>query len=155
MAELSLQAQELARECGTWCRYLAGLEPSPALVERFLDAHARGIVEPEGSECRFDRALVRIARRGTFLAQMCDVHSRIFRPAGLLRRKLVLALALLETDAKSHARVDQVEPRSKLRLTLVVAAWIARFALLALLGLLILVPVRAFCALGPERGGGA
>ncbi|MEO6709796.1 MAG: hypothetical protein ABI054_01320, partial [Planctomycetota bacterium] len=88
MAELSLQTQELARECATWCRYLADLEPSPSLVERFVDAHARGIVEPQGSECRFDRALVRIARRGAFFAQLCDVHSRLFRPAGLLRRKL-------------------------------------------------------------------
>ncbi|MEO6710957.1 MAG: hypothetical protein ABIP42_15360, partial [Planctomycetota bacterium] len=72
-----------------------------------------------------------------------------------LRRKLVLALALLETDAKSHARIDQVEPGSKLGLGVLVAAWIARFALLALLGVLILVPVRAYCALSPERGGSA
>jgi hypothetical protein len=155
MRDTPADSPTLTSECRAWSRYLADLEPSPAVVARYLDAHARGVVEPRGSECAFDRALVACARAGPFMARVCDVHARIFRPAGLLRRKLVLALALLETDAQSHARVDEVGSGSRAGLLVACAAWSLRFALIAGLGLLFFLPLRAFCALTNGRGGAA
>ncbi|HUR27874.1 MAG TPA: hypothetical protein VM509_06790 [Planctomycetota bacterium] len=151
MAEPRVDPSVLARECAAWCRYLADLEGSPKLVARYVDAHAQGVAAPTGPRCAFDDALVALARRGTFLTRLCDVHARIFRPAGLLRRKLVLALALLETDAESHERVDRPTPGSRSGFLVLCALWSLRFVLLFGLGLLVLLPLRAFCALG---GGG-
>ena len=152
MGELLTDSQQLARECQRWCRYLVDRDGSAAVVARYIDAHACGVVEPPGSRCAFDRALVALARRGELSTRLCDVHARVFRPAGLLRRKLVLALALLETDAQSHARVDEVSPGTKRWFAVECAAWSLRFALLFGLGLIVLVPLRAFCALAGRRG---
>ena len=153
MVEALTDPLVLEAECSCWCRYLVELEPSDSVLERYVDAHLRGIVEPPGSRCEFDRALVRFARRGKSFAQLCDVHAKLFRPAGLLRRKLVLTLALLEADEQSHRRVDRVNPGTRLGLLLLCGAWVLRFILQAALGLLIFLPLRAFCAFTGGREG--
>ncbi len=155
MTDERQDSRVLREECGTWCRYLIEQEPSPSVLARYVDAHARGVVEPRGFECAFDRALIVVARRGAFFARLCDVHARIFRPAGLLRRKLVLTLALLEVDAQAHRRVDLTSPGSRSGLVFAAGVWIVRFGLLAGLGLLLFVPVRAYCALSQGRRGTA
>lgn len=139
----------MAQEIGVWSRYLAGLSPSPKVVARYIDAHGQNVVSPEEVSGAFDSALLRIARGGPFLARACDVHARVFRPGGVLRRKLVLALALLETDRHSHGRVDAVGGDSRLGLVVAIAGWGLRFLLLFTLGLLFFVPLRAICALFP------
>jgi hypothetical protein len=151
MVDANQFSADLARECGMWSRYLVDREPSAFVVARYTQAHAQGIVDIPQSQSAFDRALVRVARGGAFLARVCDVHARIFRPAGLLRRKLVLTLALLETDRESHARVDQVSAGSRSGLTIAVCLWILRFALIAVLGIFLLFPLRLFCAFGTDR----
>lgn len=150
MVEGRADSAALARECSIWSRYLVDCEPSPAVVARYGEAHAQGIVETQASVSAFDSALLRVARHGPFLAQACDVHARLFRPAGLLRRKLVLTLALLEVDRDSHARVDQVSPGSRIGMMLLAGGWSLRFALIAGLGLFVFVPLRLMCALGAD-----
>jgi hypothetical protein len=139
----------LSAECAAWSRYLLGVEPSEAVVARYVDAHRRGVVAVPGSEEAFDRALVLCARTGSFAARVCDVHARLFRPAGLLRRKLVLALALLEVDAAAHARVDDVRAASPAAVIAGLGVSALVFALLAAGGLVVLLPVRVVCLFVP------
>ncbi len=141
----------LEKECGVWSRYLVDRMPSSAVLARYQDAHAQGIVEGPESCSTFDRVLVRVARIAPSLARLCDVHARIFRPAGLLRRKLVLMFALLEADRQSHARVDEASAGSRLGLNLSLGAWLVRFALLLGLGLCLFLPLRLVCGLFGTR----
>ena len=99
---------------------------------------------------RFDRALVDFARSGSSRARLADAHARLFRPACLLRRKLVLTLALLECDGAHQRRVDEVSPGTRTGFLLQCVAWTATCALMALAGLLILLPLRAWCSLRGE-----
>jgi len=142
-------AERLERECEAFARYLTGAAAGDYLVEKYLQAHAQGAV---GSGGAFDRALVALARRGTFLARLADAHARVFAPGGLLRRKLVLVLALLECSAPE--RVDSVTSRSA-RGFFLRAAWLgACFACLLALSILVCVPLRIACALfGPSSKG--
>ena len=137
----------LERESVVWCHYLIDAEPSRGVREGYLRAHRVGAVEPAGGSSAFDRALVAFARRGPHFARFADVHARLFSGSGLLRRKLVLALALLETDPDAHRRVDLVSRGSRSRFLAAMALWIASFALAAVFGLLVFVPVRLVCAL--------
>lgn len=150
MAEQQPARASLERECALWCSYLVDMQPSPALLERYAQAHARGIVETSSCNTRFDRALVGFARLGKWNARLADAHARLFSPAGLLRRKLVLVLALLETDAAHHGRVDLVSAGSRAGFLLRCAVWSASFALLSLVGLLLFLPLRAWCSLRGE-----
>ncbi len=151
MLEAVDNSRLLTKECSAWSRYLVDRAPSAAVLARYLEAHAQGIVEGPQSCSSFDRALVRVARGAPFLARLCDVHARIFRPAGLLRRKLVLLLALLESDRQSHARVDEVSAGSRLGLSLALGTWLVRFVLLTVLGLFLFLPLRMVCGLFGTR----
>ena len=141
----------LTRECSAWSRYLVDRAPSAAVIARYLDAHEQGIVEGSNSCSTFDRALVRLALIAPFFARLCDVHARIFRRAGLLRRKLVLTLALLESDRQSHARVDETSAKSRLGLGMALCVWLLRFALLVGLGACLFLPLRLVCGIFGRR----
>ena len=147
MPESSAAQAALDRECANFCRYLVDHAPSANVLSRYRAAHSQGVVETAECSTRFDRALVSFARHGSLHARLSDAHARLFCPAGLLRRKLVLALALLETDAQSHRRVDLVSPGSRLGFLLRCVGWALGFLLQALLGLLIFLPMRLLCSL--------
>lgn len=136
----------LDRECDVFCRYLTGAGASEYVRERYRAAHERGAVDPESGATAFDRALVSIARSGPLVARFADAHARIFAAGGLLRRKLVLLLALLEV--REPEKVDTVTQRSALGF-FAYAAWLAfAFALMLFVSTLALLPVRLVCAFG-------
>ncbi|NNM00448.1 MAG: hypothetical protein HKO62_06830 [Gammaproteobacteria bacterium] len=55
---------------------------------------------------RFDRLLLRLARAGSVATRLTDGYARFFVPGSLLRDKLVLLLAILETsDAADRLRL--------------------------------------------------
>jgi NADH dehydrogenase len=94
----------LEGECHVFTRHLIGGDPTPYIVEHYVRAHqASGRLMPGD---RFDRLLVRIAARHRLLARCADSYARVFVPASLLRRKLVLLLAILETAPETHRVID-------------------------------------------------
>lgn len=85
----------LERECRTFTRYLVGRDPSPYVVEKYCEAHA---TLPAFRGGLFDEQLTRVARWRPLAAFAADAYARFFAPRGALRKKLVLALAILETS---------------------------------------------------------
>jgi hypothetical protein len=149
MVDESGRAAMLERECAAFCRYLVDEGPSAGVLGHYRRAHELGVLASSGEG--FDGALVGVARCGGLLTRAADAHARRFAPAGLLRRKLVLLLALLETDARSHERVDRVSPGSRAGFLFALGAWIARSSLVLLLGLILFLPLRAWCRVAPGR----
>lgn len=142
--------EALERECEVFARYLSGASPSEYVLKQYLAAHAAGVVLPPGGASRFDEFVVGLARRGAWLARALDAHARVFANGSLLRRKLVLMLALLEVRSP-HAEALDTPTGSSRALMLVAMAWLGvRFALSVVLAALLLLPARI--VLG---GGGA
>jgi hypothetical protein len=136
-------AAELERECEVFARNLTGGGASDYLLRKYREAHERGVLGAGSSA--FDRSLVAVARRGTWWARLADAHARLCASGGLLRRKLVLVLALLEY--REPERVDGPVSRSPAGACLR-AAWLgASFALLAGLAALLFLPLRVACHL--------
>ena len=143
--------RELERECSVFCRYLCGEEPGDYVRAKYIAAHEVGAVELPNAVTRFDRALVAIARGGPVLARAMDSYSRVFANGGLLRRKLVLVLALLETKAPTDGAVDAPNSGSNLAFFAHIA-WIGvAFALTVIVTTIALLPVRILCALVGNR----
>lgn len=146
MAERSV----LERECAVFTRYLGAGAGDPYVLARYLAAHAAGVVELPRT-ARFERVIVGLARLGPGLTRALDAYSRLFGNGNLLRRKLVLLLAVLETRAPHDGTLDAPTPGSTLGM-FTRMAWLALvFATLALVSALALLPVRLACALGGER----
>lgn len=138
----------LERECDVFARYLSASAPSDYVRERYLAAHAAGVVEPPGGASRFERWVVRRASTATWLARALDAHQRVFANGSLLRRKLVLLLALLEVRAP-HADALDTPTGSSRAAMLFVLAWLGvRFALTVALTTLVLAPFQLAFKLG-------
>jgi hypothetical protein len=93
---MSDSRKRLEREARVFGRYLAGETPPDHLVGKYVDFHGRADISAGRGESRFDRFLTAFARTGTVPARICDVWSAFLRRDAVLRRKLVLAVALLE-----------------------------------------------------------
>ena len=130
----------LGRECRVFTRFLVGGLPDEYITSSYVTAHR---VRPGFyGGTPFDGVLLGLARRAPLGTRLADAHSRIFAPSSLLRRKLVLLLAILETSAPYTAHIDDPGrgPRVFLPLRLAVHGILAVASLLA--GTLLLLPLR-------------
>lgn len=84
-----LTIREEGRRLGS---YLLGVAPTPTLLAAYEQERDRAGLPAD----RFDAFLLRWALLGSFLMRGADLYARFIRPNALLRRRLVLLLALAE-----------------------------------------------------------
>jgi len=126
--------ETLIAECRVFCRYLVGIGPPSDVVAAYQKAHALGVVNL-GRPTPMDRALLRVAGMGPALARTADAYAAVFARSGLLRRKLVLLIAILESRASTATLLDTAVPGSLalwvVGVAIQSAAWTVRVALAA------------------------
>lgn len=126
----------LAREADVFARYLVGAPAGGYAAERYAAGH-----DALPTACRADgRALVRVAAAHPLLTRVADAYVRLFAPRSLLRHKLVLLLAILESSAGSHAAFEP-RPASALGVVLRLAAAGTAFAACLVAGVILLGPL--------------
>lgn len=136
--------QQLQRECRVFTRHLIGQVPGDYVTGRYLDAHR---VRPDFTpHSRFDRFLCGFARRSPVMARFADAFAVVFAPGSVLRRKLVLLLAMLESTAPHYRRLEEVSSNRALAFAGLFARGMLA-ALVLLLSLLVFLPARLL--LGP------
>ncbi|MGE0555340.1 MAG: hypothetical protein AB7R55_18070 [Gemmatimonadales bacterium] len=88
------------REAIGLTRHLIGQPPSEYLTLCYRRAHAGAA----GGEDQLDRLLIRAACGSRWLAAPADAYARLMRPAGGLRRRVTLLLAIAESapDTRRH-----------------------------------------------------
>lgn len=147
--------ERLAREFRAFTRYLTGGGVTPELVAAYDRAH-RDLPALRGGDSRaplVDRASLALARLGGPATRVADAYTRFFRPAGPLRVRLVLTLALLEHAPPHHERLaTAVSPGPVAGLLRLTGIGIA-FAVSLGVGLLVLGPLHLVSRTG--LGGGA
>jgi hypothetical protein len=129
----------LSAECRVFASYMVGQPPSPYVCRKYAEAH--DCLESLAVGSRFDHALVRFARAGTLRVRVADSYSQIFLPHSLLRKKLVLLLAILETCAPTYRLIDEVDPVARPILIAKMAARGVGAIASLLVGTLLLFPV--------------
>lgn len=141
------EARELERECEVFCRYLCGERPNAYVIAKYRAAHECGALEPPKGATSFERVIVDLARSSTWLAQPLDAYSRVFAKGGLLRRKLVALLAILETRAPYDDAVDTPTSTSVVGFFAQLVGLGVVFALSVVFVAILLLPIRLGCAL--------
>lgn len=135
----------LERECRVFCRYLLGADPTAYVTERYVAAHE---ARPDlVARTQFDPVILRLAVSPVVPTRVCDAYARICAPRSLLRRKLSLLLAILESSPEVFRKVDTVAPVPR---PVLVARLIGQLAiwLLALgVGAVLLLPLQALAKL--------
>lgn len=136
------------REFVAFARYLGAREDRRPDAEGYARAHASLPARDDGA---MDRWLVGIARLGVWPCTLADAYARRVLPYGLLRRKLVLALSVLESAPVSHDDYDRARPSS------LPAAWAAlvilgtRWLLLTVVAIVLLAPLHLASILVPHK----
>lgn len=113
-------AQELEREFAVFAGYLGESRVDSRLTAAYVRAHQS---LPNVADDRLDSWLLELARGGGARCALADCYARRTRPFGLLRRKLVLTLAVLESMPQTHAAFDTAVTSSAM------AAWASLVAL--------------------------
>jgi hypothetical protein len=105
---------QLREECIVLSKYLIKLQPSKYIIEKYIDAYQSINLHHAGIYSKFDEFSLALARKHVILLKLADVYTAVFARTSLLRKKLVLLLAILESCAETYALIDHVEEYSKL-----------------------------------------
>ena len=99
--------ESLREEAFRFARYISGARPGPEIVERYVDACRKlSLDRPVGE----DRGLLGFVHGHPSALGPLDAVCGILRPQALLRKKLFVMLALLETSP-AHAKLFIAGPR--------------------------------------------
>jgi hypothetical protein len=131
-------SKELQRECRLFTQYLLGCAPDTYVERKYIEAHET--LSNLAPANRFDIFLIGAARRNSVLLKLADAYAGIFDNRGLLRRKLVLLFAILETSPPFFQKIDAVdgEGRFLLACSAIVRGVISVLSLIA--GAILFVP---------------
>ena len=133
-------APSLEKECRVFTRYLLGVEADAAVIDRYQAAMAA--LPTLTIESAWDRALLSLARTGTFGVRCADSFAALFAKSSMLRKRLVMLLAILETRAPYFEHIDRPIGGSLPLVIARVALSGTTSALLLVVGALILIPMR-------------
>jgi hypothetical protein len=139
----------LASECDTFGRYLVRVAPGAYVVAKYRAGHAAANIAPTPAAGSFDALVIRIARLGAFPARLADTYTRILARHSLLRRKLTLLVAVLESVAPSHRAFEPAPPSSPAASLLRMAGHGIGFLGLLTLALALFLPLHALTCLMP------
>jgi len=138
-----MRADRLDDECTVFVKYLTGAEPAPDVLAAYRRAHEVSAVVADHATLRsLESALLQVARIGPAYARLADSYAGAFARASVLRRKLVLLVAILESRGATAAALDTATPGSRAMWILETSARVAVSAVLVLLATLIILPVR-------------
>jgi hypothetical protein len=103
----------LSRECAVFCQYLIGKRPTDYIIKKYQEAHKSGSIGKGTELLPFDKLLLTVARIHPLGTQTVDVYAAVFFRNSLVRKKLILLLAILESCAPSHSYLDSADPAPK------------------------------------------
>ena len=108
MKDSGVDSSALDRECAVFCRYLIGQEPNEYVKKKYRAAHQARSLRGDLAHPA-DDFLVKAASIGPWSTKIIDAYTRVFHPFSMVRKKLVLLLAILECCAPPHAHLDSVD----------------------------------------------
>jgi NADH dehydrogenase len=137
---LTVPVDLLDAECKVFTNHLLGCDPNDYVIAKYRAAHTA--VPALSQVVAGEETLIEFARRGPMRAQLADAYAALFAPHSVLRKKLVMLLAILETSQPTYRVVDAAIGGSRAatlsRLAMSGAAAVAALAV----GAMVLLPRR-------------
>ena len=141
------EADVLKDECEVFSRYLVDHKPNAYVTAKYEDAHHTGIFSQPASGPPFDALLLLISRVHPLVARLVDTYTSVFRKKSIVRKKMILLLAILETCSPTFVDFDLVDSRGRAGLCLGIAGQSAAFGVSLILGALLFLPLQMILAI--------
>jgi nucleoside-diphosphate-sugar epimerase len=132
------------RECDVFTRYLVSQPPTDYIHKQYEMAVLARDLANDAEFAAFDRRTLSFARRNVFFTRVADAYCAIFHRHGVLRRKLILLLAILEHTAPTAARLDRPKNRGPIGIATNLLLLGISFSLSLLAGIFLLLPSHLF-----------
>ena len=132
----------LNHECDIFCRYLTDASPSTYVMAKYRDGHECGDFGNYQGMSRFDRFVLWGARRSLFSTRLLDSYLRVFDNTSILRKKLILLLAILESCAPEYEYFEKADPVSKPILFLIFLAKGIGFMVNIAISMMLIAPIQ-------------
>jgi len=109
----------------SFTRYLVGQNPTEYILKKYALAHTNLEVYNGSSADPYEQFLVRLASKNQVLTRAADAYASFFGKRSLLRRKLILLLAILESSSPYYQQFESPDSTNKLVLILIwgLEAW--------------------------------
>ena len=134
---------KLRRECTVFCRYLIGTEPNDYIMKKYEEAHMSGAMSHAVRIAAFDRILVAMAGTSGVATTLVDSYAAVFFRTAVVRKKLVLLVAILESCAPSHSKFEIVDQVPKFLVCCNMLQRAICWVFLVFTGAVIFIPLRA------------
>jgi len=141
MTDSLIDRDALDRESLVFCRYLVGEKPNDYIQRKYREAHRSRPLASRDPSLPAEDLLVRIARISPLTTRIIDSYTRVVRPVSLIRKKLVLLLAILESSAPTYKYIDSVDAISIPAFLLRSVQRFLSFALLSAVAILLVFPL--------------
>ena len=136
-----MEDQTLCLECQLFCEYLVHQKPGPYITQKYQQAHYAGNIPLHEIVHPFERWLMLLAGIHPFMTRLTDLYSRLLFPSSILRKKLVLLLAILESSKQGQGICAMPEPTGRMPFLAQCALEGVRFLCIAGLALIFLFPI--------------
>ncbi len=138
-------------ECGVFTRYLTGQLPDRYISRKYAEAFYYGQPLSWGLQSGFDVLLVRLAVIHPLITRAVDAFSRYFYTHSTLRKRLIMLLAILESQASTAVRLDHPDKTTILGFILSMAIEVTVFAILFAIAVLFLLPLKLLLVRQPAK----
>lgn len=138
--------EQLTKECEVFTQYLIGERPDPYIVDKYHQAHHIDPRLQNMSIPAFDRFLLSIGGAHPWLTAIVDAHTSFFRQGAVIRKKLILLMALLESHGSSHRQFEISDSSSRIVLFTMLAWKGIMFGLRLGLAITLLLPLQMITA---------
>ena len=96
----------VAAECHVYARYLADTNPTPYVVDAYARLRPTASRSARADARLIERSLLAASRWGAWPLRVADGYARFFLPRSVLRRRLVLMLAILENSPDGERQLN-------------------------------------------------
>ena len=144
---------DLDNECEVFCQYLINQKPNEYVLEKYQEGHRKGNMSRYQYLNRFDKLLISIAKINPFFTKLADTYARFFLTYSLLRKKLVLLLAILESSSPTHYYFDSENTKNKIKFYIKAFKKVLVFAFTLLFSTILLMPLHLILAMTSRSPG--
>lgn len=99
-------SKQIDIECRVFTRYLTGSLPNRYISEKYAEVFCSGQPLDPDPQTEFDSLLLYLATLHPFLTRAVDAFSRFFYTGSAVRKRLIVLLALLESQASTSVDLD-------------------------------------------------
>jgi hypothetical protein len=142
-----MEDHALCIECQIFCEYLVHQNPDTYITQKYQQAHQFGNIPFPKIVPPFERGLMLVARIHPFMTRLADSYSRFLFPSSILRKKLVLLVAILESGKHNQGFSDMPEPATRMTFLTRCAFEGVVFLCITCMAFIFLFPIHLGCSL--------